>query len=132
MELELINEIRHSLKQIDALCAKLMPSSSDNISDVASNNGDFVSSVSDNAEVSTKRHFDLDSFIINCNNDNVRRFASFKPIEGFSRHRIVYSAVGSLSKAGCSVEIIENMVQKYCDSLGLQITDFRKLLCGLK
>ena len=78
------------------------------------------------------RPFDLESFVTNAKNQNVRDFYYCRIVEGNSRTKTVYSAIGSLTQAGCSREKILELSEKYCKETLLEINKIANILNKIK
>ena len=78
-----------------------------------------------------QRPFDLEVFVNRAKNENVRKFYNCTAVAG-DRTKTGFSAIGSLSMAGCSKKIIIDLLSKYCDATGVEFSRFHSILNNIK
>ena len=88
--------------------------------------------ISNNNEIIENRPFNLQTFIQNSKNENVRTFYNCKLIDGQSRTKTAWSAIGSLGQVKCPKEIILKLVESYCNETGCDRNKLEKILNNIQ
>jgi hypothetical protein len=126
---QLITEFENCIKTQQSILKQLKTYNSNIDADMKKGFDNFVNEDTANNTTQYKsRKFDLNSFIRNCKNENVRHFVNCIRIDGQSRTKIGYSAIGTLKTAGCPLHKIKELLDNYCNILKLDIGKFAKLM----
>jgi hypothetical protein len=75
-----------------------------------------------------KYNFDLESFVANCKNNNVKIFIDARIKQ--QRATVGVSAIGSLKKAGCPQDLLIELTERFCKGTGKNIKQFSTALYG--